>query len=161
MRHLYARFPARVKKNPPVHIFTRYTPHFCTNHISLPSCILPLRDNKNGGTTFSLVAKAIAFECWLSEASFSGATFLRIARKQMYKANSWKIEKLDYPLSLYPSLTKSSECRLDRKKLRKRGIARFPSDTDFASFFLLTLLIFLYYPRNDEDETFFPLRATS
>lgn len=56
-----ARLRTRVKKNPAVHIFTRCMPYFYTNNISPPSCILPLGDNKNGGTTFSLMVKADSF----------------------------------------------------------------------------------------------------
>lgn len=125
-----------------------------------------LRDNKNGDTTFSSVLKVILDN--RSLASFSNATFLRIARKQTYKANSFEIEKLNYALSLFsiPSLTKFSEYQLDREKLRieetRHSLPDFPTiSTSQVSSCSLCWSFSFIQEATTMRLRFFPLRTTS
>lgn len=104
------------------------TAYFYTSYISFPSYTPPLRDNKNGNT-ISPVAKAVALDVGHREPrQLFRRDILRIARKQIYKANS--LEKLDCALSLYP-LTKSSEYQLNREKPRiektRHSLPDFPA----------------------------------
>jgi len=75
VRHLYEAARAW-RKIFVVRIFTRCISYFYMSHISLLSCIPPLRNNKKGGTAFSMV-KIISFGCWLSSTKSCINSFLR------------------------------------------------------------------------------------
>jgi len=113
VRHLY-EIPGACKEFCSSY-FTRRILYSYTSYIFLPHSS-GLRDNKTEAQHFRGESDCFWVLDVGSLASFADATFLRIVRRQIYKANSLEIEMLDYVLSLYPSLTKSSEHQSSREK---------------------------------------------